>query len=94
MRLWRRRRDRTAGAITCQQVVELVTDYLEGAMTPGETRRFDEHIALCGDCSRYLEQMRVTIRTVGRLDAESISPDARDALLHAFRDWNAQSSWS
>ena len=41
-------------------------------------------------CGRYLEQMKVTLHTVGRIDGESISPDARDTLMHAFRDWDAQ----
>jgi anti-sigma factor RsiW len=75
--------------MTCQELVEIVTDYLEGALPAEEARRFDEHIALCEWCARYLEQMRVTMRTVGRIDEESITPDARDALLHAFRDWHS-----
>jgi hypothetical protein len=53
-------------------------------------RRFEEHMADCNWCTRYLEQMRITLRTLGRIDEESISPEARDALLHAFRDWNAE----
>jgi anti-sigma factor RsiW len=75
--------------MTCREIVELVTDYFEGALSEVDRRRFEEHIDECEWCSRYLEQMRVTIRTVGRLDEESLSPEARAALLEAFRDWNA-----
>jgi anti-sigma factor RsiW len=72
----------------CQQLVELVTEYVEGRLPDEDVARFDQHVADCHWCGRYVEQMRVTIRTVGRIDEESISPAARDALLGAFRDWN------
>jgi hypothetical protein len=75
--------------MSCREFVEVVTDYLEGALSEEDVRRFDEHIAACHWCGRYLEQMKVTLRTVGRIPEESISPDARDALLHAFRDWDS-----
>jgi anti-sigma factor RsiW len=75
--------------MTCQELVELVTEYLEGELSWRQRRRFEKHIAACEWCARYLEQMRVTIATVGRLDEGAISPQARDELLHAFRDWNA-----
>ena len=74
--------------MSCQELVELVTDYLEGKLSWRQRRRFDKHIAACEWCDRYVEQMRVTIRTVGRIDADSISPQARDALLAAFRDFS------
>ena len=74
--------------MSCQEFVELVTDYFEGALSAEDARRFEEHIDHCPWCTRYLEQMRVTIRTVGRIDAESIPPAMRDELLHAFRDWH------
>ena len=76
--------------IPCRQMVELVTDYLEGALSWRERRRFERHIAGCDGCRAYLEQMRQTLRVLGRLDEETISPEARDALLHAFRDWRAE----
>ena len=82
MRLWRRK-----GELTCQELVELVTDYLEGALPAGERARFDRHIAGCPHCTTYLEQMRITIRTLGRLPEESIPPDVREQLLEAFRGW-------
>jgi len=73
--------------LSCQELVELVTDYLEGAL-PDELRaRFDEHVAHCSGCRTYLEQMRLTISTTGRLTPESLSPEAESALLDAFRGW-------
>jgi len=73
--------------LSCQELVELVTDYLEGALSARDHARFERHIAGCPHCTTYLEQMRITIRTLGRLPAESVPPDARDALLGAFREW-------
>ena len=75
--------------MSCQELVELVTDYFEGKLSWRQRRRFEKHIAACHWCARYLEQMRVTIATVGRLNADSISAEARDELLVAFRGWNA-----
>ena len=83
---------RLSSGIPCQEMVELVTDYLEGALSWRERRRFERHIAVCDGCRAYLAQMRQTLRVLGRLDEETISPEARDALLHAFRDWNAEPS--
>ncbi len=77
----------TGEPLTCKEFVELVTDYLEGAMPPDETRRFEEHLALCPGCHIYLDQMRQTIRVVGALPEESIPPAAQDELLSAFREW-------
>jgi anti-sigma factor RsiW len=83
MRLRRRR------PLSCQELVELVTDYLEGALPARDRRRFDEHIAGCPHCTAYLEQMQITIRTVGRLREDAIDPQMRDELLAAFRDWTS-----
>jgi hypothetical protein len=80
--------------VSCREFVELVTEYFEGALSPADAARFDEHIGHCIWCSRYLEQMRVTIATVGHIDEDSISIEARNELLHAFRDWNAERSAS
>jgi anti-sigma factor RsiW len=77
--------------MTCQELVELVTEYFDGTLSWRQRRRFKRHIRRCHLCTRYLEQMRVTIRTVGRIDADSISPAARDELLHAFADWRPAS---
>jgi anti-sigma factor RsiW len=78
---------RPVEALSCQELVELVTDYLEGALSPEEHERFEAHVDTCGGCRQYLEQMRETIRLTGTLGANGLSPEAEDALLHAFRDW-------
>jgi anti-sigma factor RsiW len=78
-----------AEAMTCREMVELVTDYLEGALTKPERRRFEDHIGGCPGCTNYLEQMRLVIKAGGRLSEEAIDPPARDALLDAFRGWNS-----
>jgi anti-sigma factor RsiW len=75
--------------LSCKELVELVTDYLEGRLTWGERRRFDRHLKDCPYCRAYVDQMRLVIQTLGRLTEESISPQARDELLVAFRDWKA-----
>ena len=72
--------------MNCKQLVELVTDYLEGVMPLSERARFDEHLMKCDGCSEYLRQLRTTIRIVGRLREDDIASPARDALLAAFRD--------
>jgi predicted anti-sigma-YlaC factor YlaD len=73
--------------LTCKELVELVTDYLEGVLPPAERRRFEEHLAGCQGCRDYLQQMRETIRLTGQLTEEAIEPQAREALLHVFRAW-------
>jgi anti-sigma factor RsiW len=75
--------------MTCKELVELVTAYLEDRLSTVDHRRFDEHIAQCPYCDRYIEQFRITIRTLGRLPEESISPAAREDLLRTFRDWRS-----
>ena len=75
--------------LNCQELVELVTDYLEGVLLPAECARFEAHLTGCDGCTRYLEQMRLTIAAVGRLTEESIEPAARAELLQLFRDWKA-----
>jgi anti-sigma factor RsiW len=73
--------------LSCQELVELVTDYLEGALPDELHERFDEHIAHCKGCQTYLAQMRATVRATGTLTPESLSPEAESALLEAFRGW-------
>ena len=77
--------------LVCQELVELVTDYLEGALSRRDRRRFERHIAGCEGCTAYVEQMRMTKQALGRIPEDSIPPGARDALLHAFRDWKTGS---
>lgn len=74
--------------LTCKELVELVTEYLEGGLAPGERDRFEQHLVLCDGCAWYLEQMRTTIRLAGSLTEESIPGEAEERLLAIFRDWN------
>jgi anti-sigma factor RsiW len=76
-----------AEQLSCQELVELVTDYLDGALPPTERARFDAHIAGCDGCRGYLEQIRATITLTGTLGPEQLAPEAEAALLEAFRDW-------
>ena len=73
--------------LTCQDFVELVTDYLEGALDHDAVRRFEEHLALCPGCKTYLDQMKETASRLGEIPVESLSAEARSTLLSAFRDF-------
>jgi len=73
--------------LSCREVVELVTDYLQGAMPFEERIRFEGHLDGCPHCVLYLEQMRGTIRALGRVGEEELAPPVRQGLLDAFRDW-------
>lgn len=75
----------------CRDVVEAVTAYLEGAMSPEDRARFDEHLAQCDGCTNYLAQIRETIRLTGTLDAGSLPAEQRTALQTVFRAWAASS---
>ena len=77
----------TSSELTCQELVELVTDYLEGALPAAERARFEEHLAGCSGCRTYLEQMRQTIRMAHKLSEDSFSPEAKEELLRLFRNW-------
>ena len=71
----------------CRELVELITDYLEDRLSPGDRARFEAHLAECEACRTYVEQFRQTIRALGRLPEEPLSLEARHALLDAFRGW-------
>jgi predicted anti-sigma-YlaC factor YlaD len=73
--------------ITCGEVVELVTDYLERALPAEETTLFEQHLNFCEGCIVYVEQMRATAETVGRVREEDVPPETREKLLAAFREW-------
>ena len=75
--------------MACQELVELITHYLDGALDERRRERFDEHLAICPPCTEYVEQFRRTIAAAGRLEADQLSPGARDDLLKAFRGWSA-----
>ena len=71
--------------MTCAEFVELVTAYLEGTLDAETGQRFVEHIAICDGCDRYLQQIRETVAQLGLLPTESLSDEARERLLSAFR---------
>lgn len=72
--------------IACVELVELLTDYLEGVLAPDEVAAVEAHLALCPPCQVYLDQMRATIAVLGSVPVESLSVQAQDTLLDAFRD--------
>ena len=74
--------------LACQEVVELVTAYLEDALDPGDRERFEEHLVFCDGCENYLEQVRTTIRLTGRVEHE-LPAELEARLLEAFRGWRA-----
>ncbi len=74
--------------MTCKELVELVTDYLEGNLTKSETARFRRHLEDCDGCTTYLDQMRQTIELTGALREEHVDPVALQLVLSAFRDWS------
>ena len=76
--------------LVCQQVVELVTDYLEGALSRSQRRRFEAHLAGCEHCTEYLAQMRATIALTGRLQAEDLSPEMREEFSSIYRRWRSE----
>lgn len=80
----------TAAELTCRDFVELATDYLEDRMAAEERARLERHLAVCKDCRTYLDQMRQTLATLGRLSLEDLSPAAREELMAVFRAWRAQ----
>jgi anti-sigma factor RsiW len=79
---------RTSAPLSCSELVEIVTEYLEGTLPQADRARFEAHLEGCDGCSAYLEQMRLTVQAVGRLGQEDIPPQARETLLQAFRTWN------
>ena len=77
-----------ADDLECRVLVEIVSDYLDGALPEEDRERFDAHLEVCEGCRRYLDQMRTTIRVVGTLSEDDLDPGAKDQLLQLFRDWN------
>jgi predicted anti-sigma-YlaC factor YlaD len=81
MRLFRRKE------LACIEVVEVVTDYLEGVMPARKRRLLEQHLIGCDGCEAYIEQMRRTIETTGRLREEDVPPELEERLLAAFESW-------
>lgn len=76
--------------LVCQQAVELVTDYLEGALSRRDRRRFEAHLRACPNCAAYLEQIRITIRLAGTIEPDDLSPEARADLTDLYRRWQSE----
>ncbi len=79
-----------AAPLTCRELVELVTDYFENALLPGQRTRLKAHLAECDGCTTYIEQMRQTMQALGRLDEHEISPVAQGTLSAVFQEWRKQ----
>jgi predicted anti-sigma-YlaC factor YlaD len=75
--------------LTCREFAALVTQHLEGALSPADEARFTAHVQKCDDCQAYIDQLRVTIQSAGTLSVEEIPEMAMNELLRAFRDWNS-----
>ena len=73
--------------ISCQELVELVTDYVEGALPADEMSLFEQHLNFCDGCVLYVEQMRTTVAAIGRIRERDVPVEARERLIAAFRDW-------
>ena len=73
--------------LACQELVELVTAYFDGALSRTDRRRFRRHVDGCENCTAYVEQMRLVVEAGGRLTEDQIDPAAREELLEAFRGW-------
>jgi anti-sigma factor RsiW len=76
--------------IACQEVVELISDYLENALSTRDHGRLEHHLAGCPHCDAYLEQMRETLRLTGRLTPENLSPEMTEEFSEIFRRWSAE----
>jgi anti-sigma factor RsiW len=75
--------------LSCRDLVELVTDYLEGKLSYDDRSRLEQHLCFCDSCVRYIEQMRQMLRATGRITEESLEPEAQEKLLDVFRKWKA-----
>jgi anti-sigma factor RsiW len=76
--------------ITCEELVELVTEYLEGGLTDAQAERFEDHIGACEGCSNYLAQIRTTIELAGRVTVDDLAAATKTELLAAFRGWRRE----
>jgi anti-sigma factor (TIGR02949 family) len=75
--------------LDCNEIVELVTAYLDGALKRRDRKAFERHLKKCGGCTNYVEQICTTIETVGRVKGDDLPQELRDELVAAFRDWRS-----
>jgi anti-sigma factor RsiW len=75
--------------LVCREAVELVTDYLEGALSRSARRRYERHLAGCPHCSEYLVQITITIKLAGRVAPDDLTPQMQDDLIEVYRRWRA-----
>lgn len=75
--------------LSCQQLTEIITDYLEGRMSFADRMRFQMHVGMCKHCRTYLRQMKATIASLGQLPDEPMPVDVRDEMRRRFAAWNA-----
>jgi anti-sigma factor RsiW len=75
--------------MACREAVELVTDYLEGALSPAQRRRFEAHLAHCPDCPEYLAQIRAVIALAGSITPDDLTPRMRGEFIRLYRRWQA-----
>jgi anti-sigma factor RsiW len=80
----------TRSPLSCQELVELVTEYLDGALTPEDRLAFERHIAICPPCRGYVAEIRWTIAVAGELTEDNIPPAARDGMLEVFQSWKEE----
>jgi anti-sigma factor RsiW len=78
--------------LDCIELVELTTDYFEGALPPGEAARLEAHLSECDGCTEFVRQMRATQDALGQVDAGPLPADGRRRLLEVFRAWKAEES--
>ena len=83
--IWKRIRGTNRPDLTCRELVELVTDYLEGGLTEGERKRFEAHVSECTGCDNYIDQMQMTVQLAGRLREDELPAEVEAALIRAFR---------
>ncbi len=78
--------------VTCRELVEVLTDYLEGVLDAGDRAEIERHIVICRGCANYVEQMRSTVDLLGRIAAETAPHEPASEALAIFRRWQAERS--
>ncbi len=76
--------------LVCQQAIEMITDYLEGALSRRDRRRLETHLKACHNCAAYLEQIKLTIQMTGTIEPDELSPKARADLTDLYRRWRSE----